>query len=46
MNEKVRGDGELGGGKTLGYYGAAVDSTRPRRMPEGPGVGEDVLLEG
>lgn len=38
-----RWDGSLGGGETLRYYGATVDTAGSWGVPEGTGVGEHVL---
>ncbi len=46
MDCEVIGDGSLGGGEALGYYGAAVYPPRSWRMPERSGIGEDILEEG
>lgn len=43
VDGEVRGDGELSGGEALGYHGAAVDAAGAGGVPEGAGVGEDVL---
>ena len=39
---EVRRDGRLRRGEALRDGGAAEDAARPRRVPEGPGVGVDV----
>lgn len=46
MHCKVWGNGALRGGEALRDYGAAVDAACPWRVPERPGIGEDVLEEG
>ena len=43
VDREVWRDGELCGGEALGDYGAAVDAAGAGGVPEGPGVGEDVL---
>jgi hypothetical protein len=43
VDREVFRDGKLCGREALGYYGAAVDASRPRGVPEGAGVGEDIL---
>lgn len=45
VHGEVRWDGALRGGEALGDDGAAVDAARAGRVPEGTGVGEDVLWE-
>lgn len=46
VDEEVRGDGELCGSEALCDYRAAVDPAGAGGVPEGAGVGEDVLLGG
>ena len=43
MDCEVTGNGALRCGETLGYYGAAIDSTRSWGMPEGSRISEDIL---
>ena len=43
MDCEVAGDSALGCCETLGDDGAAVDSAGSWGVPEGPGVGEDIL---
>lgn len=43
VDGEVRGNGDLGGGETLGDDGAAVDSAGAGRVPERAGVCEDIL---
>lgn len=43
---EMGGNGELGCGEALGYYGAAVDAAGARGVPERARVGEDVLWLG
>ena len=43
VHGEVRGYGALGGGEALGDDGAAVDAAGAGGVPEGAGVGEDVL---
>ena len=43
MNKEAVRHGHLGGRKALGDGTAAVDAARTGRVPEGPGVGEDIL---
>lgn len=45
VNEEVWRNSELGGGETLSYYSAAVDPSCAGWVPEGSGVGVDVLWE-
>jgi hypothetical protein len=41
---EVRGDGSLGCSEALRDYGAAIDAAGSWGVPEGSGVGEDVLF--
>lgn len=45
VDGEVWWDGELRRGEALGYDGAAVDAAGAGGVPEGAGVGEDVLVE-
>lgn len=45
VDGEVRWDGGLGCGETLRDGRAAEDAARPRRVPEGPGVGIDVRAD-
>lgn len=43
VHGEVGGNGALGGGKALGYDGAAVDAASSGWVPEWAGVGVEVL---
>ena len=45
VHVEVFGDGALGGREALGDDGSAVDSAGSGRVPEGPGVGEEVGVD-